>query len=267
MEVPCGQCIGCRLERSRQWAVRLMHEKQLHTYAWFLTLSYADENLPEGMSLCKRDVQLFLKRLRKAKGRCRYLYCGEYGDTTGRPHYHMILYGLDFPDRKVIKRSEKGHDLFESDQLKKLWGLGHVWLGAVTFESAAYVARYVTKKVTGDKSEEHYRWINPNTGEVFQREPEFINMSTRPGIAKEWHERFSSDTYPADTVIVRGKETKPPRYYDRQLEKSDAATHRKIKSARVRAAITRAGDNTPERLQVKEEVRRSQISILKRDSI
>lgn len=244
-----------------------MHEKQLHEYAWFLTLSYSDVNLPPGMSLRKRDVQLFLKRLRKTGARCRYLYCGEYGETTGRPHYHMVLYGPALPDLRVIKRSAEGYDLYESGQLTKLWGLGHVWVGAVTFESAAYVARYVTKKVTGDGAEEHYRYVDPASGEIFDRLPEFINMSTRPGIGKGWYEKFGSEVARSDSVVVRGKESKPPRYYDKELEKANPRKFRAIKSARVRAATKAAGDNTPDRLSVKEVVRSASINQLKRDQL
>lgn len=266
MEVPCGQCIGCRLERSRQWAVRLMHEKQLHEHAWFVTLTYADKHLPPGMSLDRRDMQLFFKRLRKSVGSVRYLYCGEYGDTTSRPHYHAIIFGPDFPDRRIINRKDNG-DLYESAQLTEIWGLGHVWIGAVTFESAAYVARYVVKKVTGDKAAEHYRYTHPDTGEIFDREPEYINMSRRPGIGKDWYEKFEGDVFPRDHVVLGGKASKPPRYYDRQLEAGNPKAYRKIKSARTRASLKRAADNTPERLRVKEEVRLAQYTHLKRDSV
>lgn len=178
----------------------------------------------------------------------------------------MILYGRDFPDRKVVNRREKG-DLFESDELTKIWGLGHVWIGNVTTQSCAYTARYIMKKVTGEKAKEHYLTIVTATGEMIDRVPEFIRMSRRPGIAKDWIDAFQTDVFPSDTVVVAGKESQPPKYYDRQLEKISPAKLEKIKRRRTRRAAKRKADNTPERLATRETVKKAAISILKRDQI
>lgn len=269
VEVPCGQCAGCRLERSRQWAVRLMHEKQSHLFSWFLTLTYRDADLPLGGSLRMRDVQLFLKRVRKhcSGVRIRYFYCGEYGDKTDRPHYHMILFGPDFPDRRVVNRREKG-DLYESDQLTALWGHGNVWIGAVTPETCAYTARYIMKKMTGEKAKEHYEVIVGATGEIVDRVPEFVCMSRKPGIGKEWYDQFKSDVYPSDNVVVRGKVAKPPRYYDRQLEAEDPEASKAIKYRRTRRALQFAEDNTPARLRTRENVAKARLKFFsQRDKI
>ena len=159
LNVPCGQCIGCRLEYSRQWAIRCMHEAQLHESNAFITLTYADEHLPQDRSLDKREFQLFIKRLRKSiqPQRLRYFHCGEYGAKLGRPHYHACLFGFDFPDKELQRYSKTGEKLYRSDLLDSAWqNKGWALIGEVTFQSAAYVARYITKKITGEAAHDHY---------------------------------------------------------------------------------------------------------------
>lgn len=263
--VPCGQCIGCRIDRSQQWATRITHEAQFHTQKVFLTLTYSEENLPEGGTLVLQHLQLFLKRLRKQSGKkIRYFACGEYGDSTDRPHYHIILFGLDFPDKRQHSKNERGDPLFVSETLDTIWGKGNCWIGAVSWSSAAYVARYVIKKVNGEKAVEHYKSVNIHTGEIFSRKPEFIVMSRRPGIGSEFFAKFQTDLYPSDLAIVGGKPKKVPKFYDKQLEKQSPAVHLRLKSRRTAKAKGQADNNTPERLQIREEVTRSKISTLKR---
>lgn len=262
MVVPCGQCIGCRLERSRQWASRMMAEAQFHELSVFVTLTYEVE--PEGGTLVKADFQKFMKRLRKTGAKVRYFMCGEYGETTLRPHYHAILFGIDFPDKEVHTKNAQGHVLYKSETLTKLWGHGHCLIGEVTFETAAYTARYCLKKVTGDRAESHYRGINPVTGEIFNRIPEYCDMSRRPGIGKGWFDEFQTDVYPSDEFVSRGYATKPPRYFDKLLEREDPNTLQAIKRARIRNAKARASDSTPDRLAVRKQVKEAQISTLKR---
>lgn len=150
IEVPCGQCIGCRLERSRQWALRCVHEASLHDENCFITLTYDPEHLPiyfrdDGPALgtlCKEDFQNFMKRLRERIGtKIRFFHCGEYGEQLGRPHYHAIIFGYDFADKTPIEVSDGGHNQFVSEMLTEVWGKGRCTIGAVTFDSAAYVAR------------------------------------------------------------------------------------------------------------------------------
>lgn len=145
MTVSCGQCIGCRLERSRQWAVRCMHEKQMHDDACFITLTYDDDNLPFGETLVLSDWQKFMKRLVKKNGPIRFYHCGEYGDDTNRPHYHAILFGYRPDDPELFSTSGETK-LYASPSLRNTWGMGHCTFGDATFETAAYVARYITKK-------------------------------------------------------------------------------------------------------------------------
>jgi len=132
LKVPCGQCIGCRLERSRQWAIRCLHESGLHERNCFITLTYDDEHLPEGGTLVKQDWQLFIDRLRKRfRTKVRYFHCGEYGEQTRRPHYHAILFGHDFDDKTLWKRNH-GNPLYRSKSLERLWPHGYSSIGACT---------------------------------------------------------------------------------------------------------------------------------------
>lgn len=168
LQVPCGQCVGCRLERSRQWAVRCVHESQMHKENCFITLTYAPEHLPADQSLHYRDFQLFMKRLRKRfSGKViRFYMCGEYGENFGRPHFHACLFGHNFDDLTLWKVQNK-QKLYRSKTLEELWPFGHSSVGTVTFESAAYVARYIMKKVTGEAAELHYTFRRSfNRGDI-----------------------------------------------------------------------------------------------------
>lgn len=159
LQVPCGQCVGCRLERSRQWAIRCMHEAQMHKQNCFITLTYDDKHLPEDHGLHYKHFQDFMKRLRKKYGAgIRFYMCGEYGEQLGRPHFHACIFGMDFADKKLWKTTGSKSKLYRSAELEKLWTFGFSSVGDVNFESAAYVARYIMKKVTGEAATEHYRF-------------------------------------------------------------------------------------------------------------
>ena len=240
LDLPCGQCINCRLERSRRWAVRIMHESQLHEKNSFLTLTYDNDKLPSGGTLRVEDFQLFMKRLRRGSSSpLRFFHCGEYGcddpetclqpgcQHTARPHYHAIIFGENFShDRQLYKTTKRGDQLFNSPSLSDTWGLGHAVIGNLSFESAAYVARYCLKKITGDDAEAHYKG----------RKPEYVTMSRRPGIGADWYDKYKKEVYPSDSVVMRGREMLPPPYYDKLLEKSDPALFDKIKRERTNAA-------------------------------
>ena len=153
---PCGQCIGCRIDRSRQWAARCVHEAQLHTDNCFLTLTYADEHLPKHNSVSVKELQLFMRYLRRAiyPTKVRFFACGEYGDQFNRPHYHIALFGYDFPDKELFTK-RRANNLYISETLNKIWGKGHCSIGELNYQSAAYIARYVVKKINGDRAFEH----------------------------------------------------------------------------------------------------------------
>lgn len=257
--VPCGQCIGCRLEYSRQWALRCVHEASLHDHNCFLTLTYAPEHLPRDGGLDKRHFQLFVKRLRKrSRAKLRYFMCGEYGEFK-RPHYHACLFGYQPPDAQLWKSTDTG-DLYTSEFLSDVWGKGFVTIGALTFESAAYVARYCLKKIKGEAAKNEYERVDPETGEVFDIQPEYAGMSRRPGIAAEWYKKFQSDVYPSDFVISRGVKMKPPRFYDSLFPDID-----QIKLKRRFHVEQKAADNTPRRLRDKEVVKRAQLKLCERN--
>lgn len=209
--LPCGQCIGCRLRRSREWAIRCMHEKASHKNAEFLTLTYNEDNLPSDYSLSVDHFQRFLKRLRKNYGRFKYYYCGEYGPRTGRPHYHALIYGLTFPDKVYHKSNDRGEPLYTSARLDKTWSYGHCVLGDVTFESAAYVASYVVDKITGPRAAEHYVYVDPD-GRIHARLPEYSDMSN--GIGKAFFAANQEHLYYHDNTVINGAPVPLPRYYD-----------------------------------------------------
>ncbi len=252
--IACGQCRGCRLERSRQWAVRCMHEAQMHPRNSFITLTYDDEHLPPTGGLVLEHWQKFVRSFRKGGYKFRYYHCGEYGDEHGRPHYHAILFGLDFPDQVYEETTQHGDKLYSSPTLSKYWPKGRSRIGAMTFKSAAYVARYCMKKINGDPAAEHYETVNTLTGEVHQVKPEYQTMSRRPGIASTWFAKYGSDIFPSDQCVVNGKITRPPRFYDTQYELSDPAGLALIKEGRARAGRKHRSNNTYERLRIRETI-------------
>ena len=264
ISVPCGQCIGCRLERSRQWAVRCVHEASLYENNCFLTLTYDDAHLPSDLSLNLVHFQNFMKRLRKRYGKgIRFFHCGEYGENFGRPHYHAIIFNFDLPDR-VLWSQRDGVNLYSSDILRSLWPYGFSSVGDVTFESAAYVARYVIKKVTGANADDHYSFVDELTGQVFTRCPEYTTMSRRPGIGKGWIDKFLPDVFPGDFVVINGVKCRPPRFYDNQYEVLFSGDSVKNKWARVRRAKLHSCDQTDRRLLTRLEVCEHRVQLLKR---
>lgn len=260
IQVPCGQCIGCRLERSRQWAIRCVHEASLHEKNCFITLTYDEQHLPENGSLNLDDIQKFMKKLRSriAPERLRFFQCGEYGTDFHRPHHHCIIFGYDFPDKELFFKSSSGCRVYRSPLLEDLWEYGFSSIGDVTFESAAYVARYCLKKVTGDPDsvKEYYG----------DRKPEFVTMSRRPGIAAGWLKKFEGDIYPKDYITLNdGMKVKPAKYYDRLFDKNHHEDFLKLKAKRKRCANELASENSPGRLFQREECQKVRLKQLRRD--
>ena len=182
IKIPCGHCLGCRLDYSRQWADRMILELDHTGKGCFMTLTYNDENVPKvfdddmfyGLTLSKKDCQDFMKRLRKAftGTEIRFYACGEYGSNTRRPHMHIICFGIsldDFPDREIKGMNELGQSHFISKKLERIWNKGFCLIADVSYKTCAYVSRYVQKKAFNDLVE----WY---------QEPEFSLMSRRPGI-------------------------------------------------------------------------------------
>lgn len=231
----------------------------MHDLSSFLTLTYSDENLPENYSVSVREAQLFMKRLRKALAplKVRYYLCAEYGERKLRPHYHAILFGYDFPDKVLWRRTESGEYTYRSELLDRVWALGHAEIGAVTVSSAGYVARYVTKKIKGDAAATHYERMHPGTGEIWRVAPEFALMSSRPGIGSTWYDQYSGDAFPDDFVTIDGQKRPVPRYYKKLFDRHTdplSVTSARITWKRKSRALAHADNNTPERLAIREEV-------------
>lgn len=253
-QVPCGKCRGCRAEHARQWRLRMIHEASMHEHNTFITLTYSPENLPLTGSLRPVDFTHFMKRLRRDQRerelpRFNYFQCGEYGEHTSRPHHHAILFGYRFDDAYPWVRRGK-HQTHRSDLLDERWGLGHAEIGTFSAATAGYVARYVTKKVGGSLADAHYERLDRETGELIQLKPEYATMSRNPAIALSWFNKYWTDVYPSDFVVIEGKKQKPPLYYDRLLEKRYPPLFEQIKAERRANANTE--DNTRSRLASRE---------------
>ncbi|WNK14735.1 MAG: replication initiator protein [Microvirus sp.] len=232
--IPCGMCIGCRIQRARTWALRCVHESKGHTFNSFVTLTYAPEHLPASTSIEKRTLQLFFKRLRKAGYNYRYFASGEYGSDTNRPHYHIIFFGIDFhEDRRQYKKT-KDAIYYKSPQLTQIWGLGDAIITGFNYTTAAYVAKYIIGKKLGKDSHDHpaYSRLDLSTGEEFQVQTEFVLMSRRPGIGSNWFEKFNQDAFPSDFLVLDAKKFGVPKYYTNKLEKTDVTLHAQIKKKR-----------------------------------
>lgn len=268
MTVPCGQCIGCRLDRSRSWAIRCVHEAQLYEENCFITLTYSPEHLPETGSLVVSDYQQFMKRLRKhfAPRKIRFFQCGEYGDQNLRPHYHACLFNIDFHD-KTLWKTANGNNIYTSNTLSKIWPFGFSTIGAVTFQSAGYTARYIMKKVTGDEAPAKYERTNTDTGEIITLKKEYTTMSRRPGLGYDWFQKYKADLYPHDYVIIDGKKHPIPRYYDLLLERENPDLLESIKSKREAHAELRPEEQTCDRLRVRETVQKHKLKRLPRAEV
>lgn len=216
LSLPCGQCLGCRVQRAQEWSLRCVHEAALHTQNCFVTLTYRDADLPPNRSLELAHWQEFAKRVRRRFGAFRYIHAGEYGERDQRPHYHGLLFGVDFPDRRHWKDSTDVSPLLE-----ELWGKGFATVGDLTRERAGYVAQYTLKKLTGPLREERYERIDQLTGEVVRVRPEYATMSRRPGVGAGWYEKYRSDVFPSDEIIHEGRRYPVPLFYKRALAKSE----------------------------------------------
>lgn len=268
--LPCGQCIGCRVRRASDWATRCMHEASLHDENSFITLTYDEEHVPMQGQLVYPHFQAFMKRLRFHVGKpLRFYMCGEYGETYDRPHYHAVLFGHAFYDDRVLLRESKAGRLYSSVTLDRIWKYGMCSVGDVTFDSAAYVARYVVKKVNGAAAEDHYTRVDGMTGEIYQKVPEFSRMSLQNGgIGAGWLEKYSSDVINAGAVMTYETARSVPRYYTRLLEERTDYARDLLDVTRLSRSKCRSidpNDNSYERMRSKEEVAKAKLRTKSRD--
>lgn len=241
--VPCGKCRECKMDYARQWANRMVLEAQDWSRNLFFTATYNNTNLPIQASsgfptLDKRDIQLFMKRLRKefSPRTVRYYFAGEYGTKTHRPHYHAILFNIgleDFPDRRIHSYNELKQPLYYSPTLEKIWGHGFILMSDVTWKTCNYVARYVDKKLVREDI--------PITDGEFDWEPEFSLCSRRPGIGmRKAEELLASGCYKfpvydgAETLEFTLPGTVLKRFRELGLDKSLEMSYNKAKLSRAK---------------------------------
>lgn len=248
--IPCGKCIDCRLDYSRTWADRCLLELQYHKSSYFVTLTYDDKSLKKyatneylldtgefgySPTLVKKHFQDFMKRLRDDYGyeKLRFFAAGEYGDATHRPHYHTILFGLELDDLVLYKRSSLGFNYYNSEYLQKFWPYGYVVVCDVSWETCAYVARYVLKKQKGQSAEVY---------ETFNFSPEFTLMSRRPGIGKQFYEDKKDLIYTHDYISIPtptgGKKIYPSRYFDKLFDVDNPEEFARLKELRKEKGLT-----------------------------
>lgn len=250
MKIPCGNCVGCKLDNANTWATRILLESKDHKTNSFITLTYDNEHLninKNHMTLCKKDIQDFIKRLRFHKGKLSYFACGEYGGQTHRPHAHLIVFGYRPKDLKLQKISATENPMFTSEELSKIWGKGFVCVQDVNYKTACYTARYVQKKaglipqkkeLTGEI--ELKEKIDERTGEIYTgiinkrktskidkygREKEFILMSKKPAIGLNYWLKNKDLIKRNGGILVKidnKTQLKPvPRYFEKMWEKEN----------------------------------------------
>ncbi len=267
MDVACGQCLGCRLDRTLMWAMRIVHESHLHKNTngnCFVTFTYRSKKectpkqfrkghyVPDDYSLNYHHFRDFIKRLRRHfKQEIRYFHCGEYGEENLRPHYHACLFNCSFDDL-VVYSTQEGITTYESKTLHKLWPYGFCTIGELNFETASYTAGYIQKKITGLQAQETYL-RNDDYGVAYWVKPPYITMSLKPGIGAKFYEKYHDDFFPSDESPIPGKGVvqKVPRFYEELLEGSDPELHKLVKRKRQVWISDHQADFTPERLMDK----------------
>lgn len=265
--IGCGKCIGCRIDRSREWAIRCQHEIQMHENSCFITLTYRNSELPitdEGLpTLHHEHFQAFMKRLRYHYNNqdIGYFMCGEYGGETHRPHYHAILFGLDFKDKQALRKNENGDLLYTSKQLDELWGHNNPdekpnEIGEANFKSAAYIARYVVKKLGG-----------PMESLYDGRLPDYGKSSRKYAIGKKWLEKYWEDIFNYNELILPDGTRAPiPRYYIKWLQKHKFDRYMKYRSRDLTFMDTQKYrlEQSSQRLKVKKIIKQKSIKRLQR---
>lgn len=218
LRVPCGRCIGCMLDRANDWATRCWCQNQTcdPNNCCFITLTYNNENLPEGNWLKIKDEQDFWKRLRYyyPENKIQYFGCGEYGPSgTHRCHWHFCVWGYKPKDLKFYKYNKWGDKLYTSKELKDIWGKGYVVIGEITYKSACYVSRYCSKKLFKEQ-----KWAKQ-----IDVKPECTICSK--GIGLEYWNKFKEKIKQNNGIILKiDKKTKNkriPKYYIKKWEVED----------------------------------------------
>lgn len=289
IELPCGQCLGCEIEKSNQWATRICLEAKMYKHNYFVTLTYNEDTVPvkinevaeidqeteeilgfkevSELSLKKSDHVAFMKALRQKFAKLghqgiRFFMCGEYGEETHRPHYHYILLNCPLYDLVPFFVNSNHQQIYRSKMLEETWQKGNVSIGEVTFESRAYVRRYTLKK-------QHWK------EKPLIAEPEFILMSRNPGIGKPYYERNKDKIYKNDEVLIKKELSKalmkkPPKYFDEILDvenpillEQKKMQRRKNRIATRNNRLERTSLSADEYLIQQERIHREKIARLK----
>ncbi|AXL15271.1 replication initiator protein [Microviridae sp.] len=239
--------------------VRTLRQKYATTTAVSTAKNFQD-HISTRYSLEKSDFQLFLKRLRKnTQAKIRYYHCGEYGEKFSRPHFHALLFGY-VPEDLRFHSYENKLPVFTSAIISKAWrDQGFALVGSATFESAAYIARYILKKQNGKKATEHY-----TNDDGVCLNPEYTTMSLKPGIGAEYYEKYKKEIYTTDSVVLKGQELPPPKFYSTKYEIENPEHYELIKQERQRKVARYAKDLTPERLGARERVQSARLGQLPR---
>ncbi len=267
MEVACGQCLGCRSDRTLVWAMRIVHESCMHADAHgncFITLTYRSKSecnpgeladgyyVPADYSLNYHHFRDFIKRLRRYfPQKIRYFHCGEYGDENLRPHYHACLFNVSFDD-KIVEQQTEGITTYSSPNLSKLWPYGFSTVGELNYQTAAYTAGYILKKITGNNAIDAYL-RNDDYGVAYWVKPPYTTMSLKPGIGEKFYEKYKDDFFPSDESPVPGKGIirKVPRFYEEILKSANPKLHKLVRDKRQLWISEHRDDFTPERLMAK----------------
>ncbi len=267
MEVACGQCLGCRLDRTLMRAMRIVHESCLHANDQgncFVTFTYRSRAectpkqyknrhyVPDDYSLNYHHFRDFIKRLRRHfPQKIRYFHCGEYGDDNLRPHYHACLFNCSFDDQFVYQQ-EQGLTTYESPTLQNLWPYGFCTIGELNYETASYTAGYILKKITGNRALDTYL-RNDEYGVAYWVKPPYVTMSLKPGIGAEFYAKFKTDFFPSDESPIPGKGIihTVPRYYETILKSEDSAMFDMVRALRQIYYQTHKADFTAARLMDK----------------
>lgn len=255
LRVPCGHCIGCRLDYSRMWAIRCVHEASCWDDNHYITLTFDEEHIYKckNFSLNKKEFQTFLKRLRYhfTGYKIRYFHGGEYGEERGRPHHHCCFFNLPLKD--LVEAPSRSEDqLYRSEFFESIWENGVCWIGRVTFKSAAYIARYLLKTLTYSETAARYRG----------RELPYVTMSRNPGLGALFLEKYAPEIYNNDMVMVDGVKSKPPRFYDNKYSLVNPYRLEELKHERMKKM--NPTEQTPSRLLVREKYQEEKVKFFTR---
>lgn len=271
MLLPCGSCFGCRMGYAELWSIRCQHEAKLWDRSVFITLTYDDASLPWHGGLEYPHIQQFLKRLRRnhrgdhsipeTSGRCpiRFFAAGEYGSQTERAHWHLLLFNFSPPDFSA----GRGPGI-ELGSMRDLWPFGNHRVDPFTPGRAAYIAGYAAKKQRS--TAKRYEVMSMETGEVFQRRPEFCQMSRKPGIGVYFFRRNRSDFIRGYVEAEGGVRKRLPRLYTEYLKEESPEFAAQLEERRVEyLASIDPEDQTDFRLSARERVHRSRIGTFRKE--